>query len=162
MSWVRETSNGYKYDKKIFLSFFGLLVAGVLYICYLHNFDFSPQPYFNCQYSTCENPFYLMEDCTMKLSILGALPWFTTPDCKKNCEWCNEKTLAKGIYGTKTPPLFEYFGIGTVICFILVIFINHFIHNKGKKIDWEPDKNDKVAMWMWNGIKKMGENNGEK
>lgn len=149
MNWLNKTERGYIYDKRIFWAVFSVVVILILYIFYQHNFDVTPNIYFKCTQSICENPLY-MADCRQQLSILFFIPLYTTDDCKEEpgYEWLKEKYLAQGEYGEPPPSDFLYKGIRMLVLLIILLglILNHLLHNKGKKFDIEIRVSDKVRI----------------
>ena len=149
MKRYRETELGYKFDKVIFLGVFLIVSGFILYIFYINNFDLNPHLYFNCEQEICENPYYKINaECKQQLKILWLIPIYTTKDCKEDCDWCKEQLLFKGEYGTKPNGSFFINNAYIFSFFILILgfFINHKIHNKGKKFDIEIPITEKIII----------------
>lgn len=129
MESKRITETGYIWDKRIFWGVFvamGLLIYG---LCFQHNFDFRYQPYFVCEYNSCQNPFYIDKNNPfVSASVI------TPFNIGINCEWCNQAYLPRGIYGQK-PINFWMFTVVILILVCLAVGLNHFLYNQGKRIN---------------------------
>ena len=140
MKRFKETQDGYKYDRLIFIPMFLIFIFIILYIMYQNSFDFNLHPYFNCSYSLCKNPYYLIEgECKQTLNILWVIPIYKTNDCREGCDWCYQEYLNWGVYGSKPKSEFLINNIYwiTAIIFLLAFLLNHFINNRGKNFDIE-------------------------
>ncbi len=148
MDRFNSTETGYRYDRILFLCVFLIFLLLVLNIMYVNNFDFSTKPYFKCNYESCRNPYYEMQNCNQQLNILWMIPLYTTEDCHKTCEWCNQEYLSNGVYGELPKASFLYNNILLISIGLLAIglLLNHFIHNRGKKFDIEIQVSKKIVI----------------
>lgn len=137
MKRFKETSNGYKFDRVIFLSVIGftlLVLAGVIGV-----YGLEARPYFLCKSETCINPFYDADRYGCSYGG-GFIP------CKvKNESWMNEAILSKGEYGTK-PILYQAFLYMLGGLLLLAFTLNHFLYNRG--IDFNIELADKMRKWQ--------------
>lgn len=156
MKRFRETETGYRFDKLIFFIVFIAIVSLVLKVMYDNAFDFNPHPYFKCSRPFCENPFYKeaiskegqLIDCKQRLNILWVIPIYTTKDCREGCDWCNNKYLEMGEYGTtpKSSFLLNNMLWISILIILLGLLNNHLFHNRGKKFDIEIVITEKIKI----------------
>ena len=157
MNFTRQTDSGYIYDGRIWWSYFIILLICIVSVMASNRFDFALHPYAVCEQPVCNNPFYMMPECKEQLRILWVIPLYTSPDCRASCDWCNQTTLQKGVYGEKPKAawllnnLWFISIIGMMGCF----WVNHILHNRGKKFDIElvVTKNKRISLVKW--IKKL-------
>ena len=169
---MRTTNTGYKIDGRIFYLGFFIVLGFVFLIMYQHNFDFSTQFYFRCDKESCENPLVNIEDCKQRLTILFIVPLYTAKDCRNNCfeDWCYKEYVPRGEYGKNPKDDFLFTYIWPIIIFIMILaFIsNHFIYNKGKKINlgilefWKSEVNKIEKFFKKLGIEIEGDEDEDK
>ena len=139
MKRFRITNTGYKIDKLLFSIIMLLLFSGLFRLAYSQNFDFTPKFYIKCTNPLgCDNPFFNeRNEYKQTLNILFFIPIHTTKDAKENCifDWCDDKTIPPGEYGTPQPPIFKYIYLITFVLIGLSILLNHLIHNRKKKFN---------------------------
>lgn len=125
MKSINTTSQGYKFDKRIFwgMVFILFLILASTFRSTGLNFV----PYFECKEHACKNPLLSGQNsCTWALGM---------KTCDIICDepWCKDELLPRGEYGKKPSIAHRYF-IQILIFLILLCFIlNHLIHNKGRK-----------------------------
>lgn len=125
----RTTETGYIWDNRFIWGSFLIMILMVLYTFYLYDWNLTPKPYLKClSYNGCENPFY-----TAQYKASGFDRLHNTKDL---CDWCNQPTLPMGEYGTKEPFIVKYFTLIGVCLVAISFLLNHFVHNKGKKVDF--------------------------
>ena len=142
MKFLRKTSKGYIYDKRLFWGAMLVSIILVLYIFSLNNWSIKYNVYTVCNGpGKCENP-YLKGYCK------GVL-------CDINCveEWCNQKYLEPGSYGERPPAIMNYFIYIVLGLVMFALVLNHFIHNRGKRFHIELNLSKK---WL-DKLSKMGE-----
>jgi len=159
---IRTLKNGYRYDSKIFYCWLLVIVGLILYVFSVNDWDFSLNPYLECKDFLCENPFYdnkTMPRCDAELRILWLIPLYNTGDCRKDCDWCYNKFLSKGVYGEK--PKAEWLNnnlwLITTVLLVGAFLLNHFIYNKGKKFDLEIVFTKNKTVSIREALRKMGE-----
>ena len=87
-----------------------------------YNFSFEPNLYMECKptlgATDCLNPIYDTKD--MKY-------------CK--ADWCRSERINPGVYGVHPPkdPIYNYYPTICILLMALGLFLNHIIHNRGKK-----------------------------
>lgn len=137
MSRYTITSTNYKHDKIIYYGAFFSIILIAISIMWANNFDFSPQPYTECKSQMCANPFY-NQPCKQALTILFFYKIYTTKDCRitDNNTWLSQEYLSEGVYGHKPKMNFVFtnFGILSAVILTSSILLNHYIHNKKKKV----------------------------
>lgn len=109
------TKKGYRFDRYIFLGYILVMFLTALGTISYYNFDFRPKIYFVCDASECPNPYFFNKKCAY--------------------EWCFNETLQTGAYGDPPPPKFAFVNIFPyvfVLLLVTLLFVNHFLHNKGK------------------------------
>ena len=119
------TEDGYIYDKRIF---WGILILLVVIIGGLYVRDgMDRRISFICESPQgCINPLFESE--------------YYNPITKENylagCvgEWCTSEHLAPGVYGEPAPPIYKFFGLFVFCMIAFGLILNHYVHNKGKKI----------------------------
>lgn len=127
MIWIKETSKGYKYDRRFFWAGMIAIIVAFLNIAYQYEFNFHNKMYFVCNdFGGCENPYFNME-CDRA--------WLYGDKCLIECreEWCKEEVLPTGVYGEKPPENFgRNFVIQIIVILLIAFILNHFFHNRGK------------------------------
>ena len=112
-----------------------------------YDFNFKTNFYFQCNKFSCENP--IMSRDT------HAYNSYTRQDLKKDClaDWCKKEFLPRGEYGIKPPDsfIFKYLNPISFFLFGISIYLNHLIHNRGKKFGIKLNLSDK---WL-NKLKKL-------
>lgn len=140
MGRFNETRRGYKFDKYIFWVTFLIICSGIFALFYVNDFNTSPNFYVKCNYDFCPNPLKLPEfECQNELKILWFITLYKDEDCTRNCiePWCDMETLPRGEYGKKQPLIMALSPLIAFLIFVISFFVNHFMHNKGKKFDME-------------------------
>ncbi len=129
----KETKKGYIFDKVIFNLAFLLIILFLFSIVASYDFDFSLNMYYKCdQPRPCENPFYNASVSTSNILYKGKN---ITDICPY--DWCDDEFLPPGFEHGKPPNLlFRLVWPVTLLLCILALVFNHYIHNKGYKIEW--------------------------
>jgi len=145
MKRFNTTESGYRFDKLIFFPMILIVLGVVVFFWHQNGFDFKQHIYVKCSdFGNCSNP--LMDT---------NVPEFQK--YKANCleEWCNQKTLLPGVYGKPPPSGFLYNSLGWLswLFFAFCLVMNHFVHNRGKPIDFEI----RVGKYLILNRKKVGE-----
>lgn len=150
MKIYHVTDSGYKFDRRLFWGGIFILIiiigsVGLKYGFYTHTF------YFNCKEAYCENPVY-NED-------YDAYNSYTNEDLKKYCidDWCKYEFLPRGEYGNKPPKIIGYFDMLALGIIALILFLNHLIHNKGKRFSVELNLSKKAIAKIKDVFKGAGE-----
>ena len=134
MEFLKKTSKGYIYDKRIFWAGMFLIVLFAIGIMSLYNFDFSNSIYYKCiSPNGCLNPYFANKiNCDRE--------WLYGKDCLIKCdqEWCTQEILTTGEYGTKPPNnIILGFNVFILSIILLSFCLNHLAHNKGKKFHYD-------------------------
>jgi len=154
VNWLNTTQRGYIFDRRIIWGMFSFVLLLVFYALAINNFDItSTNFYFECKNDECPNPMAKMDNCKTEVKFLFIIPLYSTKDCREGCDWCYKETVSRGVYGKKLKGEFIYQNSFMITIFLLVVSLvgNHFIHNKGKKIDIEIplSKNKKISLAKW-------------
>lgn len=115
---------GYIYDKRLFWAGVSLLIFVMIYIFYINHWNMGQNFYFKC-----EDP----RGCKNTVLESKAYNLFTGHEYKCLEEWCLKDKLPIGEYGTKEPNYFKFFQLLSVFIVLLMLGLNHLIHNRGKK-----------------------------
>lgn len=160
MNLKNVTSRGYVYYKPIFWIIFFIITTLVIYIFYQHNFDLTPDVYFECDAPECKNPLYLSE-CKARVTVLFFIPLYTSKDCRDEpgYAWLNEPILSRGSYGQPPPEdfLYNYIRLICILIFLSGMLANHFIFNRGRPFDIEIPITKKLIInrdWLDERLKK--------
>lgn len=149
MKRYHTADNGYKYDRFIFWGLM-LVVLGIMFsVFWQYNFNFKEQFYFNCRGpDPCKNPWASRE--------MHATDFFGR-NLKADCTeaWCNQELLLPGEYGTKPPIILTHFSTIVIALSVLALLLNHFIHNRGKRIGVKPALKEKTWKRIKDSFKKM-------
>ena len=130
----KVTHHNYVFDKYIFKGVIGLVFIYLFIVCASLGFDFRTKFYVRCDLAQgCQNPFYSSPGGDLDLDDLMPQKY------KEMCvwEWCNDEFLPSGFeFGTKPNVLFNWAWLVASVLFAGGFLLNHYWHNKGKKIKW--------------------------
>lgn len=140
MKRFQTADNGYRYDKLILWGGFLAVCLVCVFILSQFGFDFEKKLYLDCKSPTCENPIFFRSDLLKH--------------CKE--DWCRQSMLPRGEYGTPPPDswMFNNFGLIAFLIMVVVVLLNHFIHNNGKTPGLIPNR---IPKWLTKLMEKIGD-----
>lgn len=141
MKRYKITPRGYVWDRAIPWTIFIITIGVLVYIASLYNFDFSSRAYVECNPPplsvNCKNPFY---EQVNNLPTLTPLPTDRPVKCEE--DWCKQKYLDAGVYGTPEPDFLKHPIFKGFLIFCLMVGLNHVIHNRKRRfIDFDFSNN---------------------